>query len=364
MMTSRSQLWENLAALLAVGMLMGGCAVILAPFTTVLLWAAIVSFTSWNLFLRLSARLGGRETLAAALLVGTMIVAIVLPLALALAAFAAQAVEITQNLNAGIESGLPMLPDWVSSVPWLGEKLSGWWIGLAEGDPAVLEQVKAGLLRGSSYLLLAGKAAGQGLGVLLLSCLLVFFFYVGGARAGFWLQSGLGRIAGPRGQQLLQIAGKTVKSVVFGILGTAVAQGALAGIGFALAGVPAPIVLGLITALLSVVPFGPALLWLPAAAWLYHGGELFWAGFIIAWGVLVVGMADNVIKPLLIGKGTNLPFLLIMLGVLGGAMSFGLLGVFIGPTLLAVGFAVLKDWVLIKTEQVTEDTAAPTAKQR
>jgi predicted PurR-regulated permease PerM len=104
-------------------------------------------------------------------------------------------------------------------------------------------------------------------------------------------------------------------------------------------------VLGLITALLSVVPFGPALLWLPAAAWLYHDGELFWAGFIIAWGVLVVGMADNIIKPVLIGKGTDLPFLLIMLGVLGGAMSFGLLGVFIGPTLLAVGFAVLKSWV-------------------
>jgi predicted PurR-regulated permease PerM len=351
MMTSRSQLWENLGALLSVGLLMGGCALILAPFATVLLWAAIVSYTSWNLYRSVSARLGGRETLAATLLVGVMIVAIVLPLALALAAFAAQAVNITQNLNQAMEEGLPMLPDWVSSLPWLGERLSGWWIGLAEGDPAVLEQVRAGLLRGSGFLLQAGKAAGQGLGVLLLSCVLVFFFYVGGARAGFWLASGLHRIAGPRGQQLLLIAGQTVKSVVFGILGTAVAQGALAGIGFAVAGVPAPIVLGLITALLSVVPFGPALLWLPAAAWLYHDNELFWAGFIVAWGVLVVGMADNVLKPLLIGKGTNLPFLLIMLGVLGGAMSFGLLGVFIGPTLLAVGFAVLKDWVLIKAEE-------------
>lgn len=345
MMTSRNQLWENIAALLAIGALLGGCGLILMPFATVLLWAAIVSYTSWNLYLHASAILGGRKALAATLLVSVMIVAVVLPLALALAAFAAQAVEITQNFNKQMQEGLPMLPDWVSSLPWLGEKLSGWWIGLAEGDPAIVEQVKAGLVGGSGYLLKAGTAAGQGLGVLLLSCLLVFFFYVGGERAGFWLNTVLQRIAGAGGQSLLEVAGKTVKSVVFGILGTAVAQGVLAGIGFAIAGVPAPIVLGLITALLSVVPFGPALLWLPAAAWLYHDGELFWAGFIIAWGVLVVGMADNIIKPILIGKGTDLPFLLIMLGVLGGAMSFGLLGVFIGPTLLAVGFAVLKNWV-------------------
>lgn len=351
MMTSRSQLWENLAALMAVGLLLGGCALILAPFTTVLLWAAIVSYTSWSWYRSLSLRLGGRDTLAAILLVGAMIVAIVLPLTWALAAFAAQAVELTQKLNTAMENGLPMLPDWVSSLPWLGEKLSGWWIGLAEGDPVVLEQVKAGLLSGSGLMLQVGKAAGAGLGVLLLSCLLVFFFYVGGMRMAFWLESGLQRIGGSNGQQLLHIAGQTVKSVVFGILGTAVAQGVLAAVGFAVAGVPAPVVLGLVTALLSVVPFGPALLWAPAAAWLYHNGETGWAIFVVGWGALVVGMADNIIKPLLIGKGTDLPFLLIMLGVLGGAMSFGLLGVFIGPTLLAVGFAVLKDWVLIKAEQ-------------
>lgn len=354
MMTSSSQLWENLAALLAVGLLLGGCALILAPFTTVLLWAAIVSYTSWNLYTRLSHRLGDRDALAATLLVSSMIIAIVLPLALALVAFAAQAVDITQTLNQQLQDGLPILPDWITSLPWLGQRLSGWWLGLGEGDPAVLEQIKAVMLGGSGYLLLAGKAAGQGLGVLLLSCMLVFFFYMGGARAGFWLENGLQRIAGPRGHQLLEIAGRTVKSVVLGILGTAVAQGVLAAFGFALAGVPAPIVLGLITALLSVVPFGPALLWLPAAAWLFHDAHVGWAVFIIAWGILVVGMADNLIKPMVIGKGTNLPFLLIMLGVLGGAMSFGLLGVFIGPTLLAVGFAVVKDWVLLGA-----DRAAP-----
>lgn len=348
MMTTRSQLWENLAALLAVGTLLVGCALILAPFATVLLWAAIVSYTSWNTYSYLTVRLGGRGTLAATLLVTTMIVAIVLPLTLALAAFAAKAVELTAELNQAMAAGLPMLPDWITSLPWIGEKLSGLWIGLSEGDAAVVAQVRSWLLVASGYVLQIGKAAGQGLGVLLLSCVLVFFFYIGGARLAFWLESGLARMAGPGGHQLLLIAGQTVRSVVFGILGTAVAQGLLAGIGFALAGVPAPVVLGLVTAALSVVPFGPGLLWLPAAAWLYHEGEIGWAIFIVFWGAFVVGMADNIIKPLLIGKGTDLPFLLIMLGVLGGAMSFGLLGVFIGPTLLAVGFALYKDWALAR----------------
>jgi predicted PurR-regulated permease PerM len=345
MMTSSNKLWENIAALLAVGLLLGGCALILAPFATVLLWAAIMSFTSWGLFKRISHWLGDRDMLAAALLVSAMIIAIVLPLALALAAFAANAADVTRTIQHQIQDGLPMLPDWISGLPWAGERISQWWIGLEEGDPAVLAQLKAGFLRASDYLLIAGKAAGQGLGVLLLSCVFVFFFYIGGAQAGQWLALGLARMAGPGGAQLLDIAGRTVKSVVYGILGTAIAQGGLAAAGFALAGVPAPIVLGLGTALLSVVPFGPALLWIPAAAWLFQSGEIFWAGFVVAWGVLVVGTADNIIKPLVIGKGTDLPFLLILLGVLGGALSFGLLGVFIGPTLLAVGYAVLKDWV-------------------
>ena len=109
--------------------------------------------------------------------------------------------------------------------------------------------------------------------------------------------------------------------------------------------VPMVVMLGLGTAILSLVPAGPALLWGPAAIWLYHQGNTGWAIFIVLWGALIVGTADNIVKPLLIGKGTDLPLLLIMIGVLGGAINFGLLGVFIGPTLLAVGFAVLRDWI-------------------
>ena len=342
---TKNQLWEQTAVLLAVGVLLGGCAMIIAPFAPALLWAAIMSFTTWSIFLRLTKRLGGRATLAASLLVGLMLVLIVLPFIYALIAFAAQSNDLYTQLKEQMQTGIPALPHWIAGLPVIGDKLESSWQALAAGDPQVQEQVKAALLWASGFLLQIGKAAGQGFGVLLLSCLLVFFFYIGGARGRFWLEGTLFHIGGIRAVELLHVAASTIKSVVFGILGTAAAQGILAAIGFALAGVPMVVALGLGTSVLSLIPFGPGLLWAPAAIWLYHDGHTAWAIFIVLWGVLVVGMADNVLKPLLIGKGTDLPFLLIMLGVLGGAMSFGLLGVFLGPTFLAVGFAVLRDWV-------------------
>lgn len=342
---TKNQLWEQTASLLALGILIGGCALILAPFVPALLWAAIMSFTTWGVFQRLSKRLGGRDVLAAALLVSLMLLLIVLPLIGALIAFATQANESYESLLAQTQNGLPALPAWIVSVPLVGPKLGESWQALAAGDPGVQQQVRSVLMWMSTLMLAIGKAAGQGFGVLLLSCVLVLFFYIGGARGRFWLEGTLLHIAGVRGVELLHIAANTVKSVVYGILGTAAAQGILAGIGFALAGVPMVVALALGTAVLSLIPFGPGLLWAPAAFWLYHEGHTGWAIFLVVWGVLVVGMADNVLKPLLIGKGGNLPFLLIMLGVMGGAMSFGLLGVFLGPTFLAVGFALLTDWV-------------------
>ena len=342
---TKNQLWEQTAVLLALGVLIGGCALIIAPFAPALLWAAIMSYTTWGLFQRLSKRLGGRDTLAATLLVCLMLGLIVLPLIFALIAFAAQANELYVHVRAQTENGLPMLPDWIAGIPYVGAKLNESWHALGQGDPQVLQQVRGGLMWMSSFLLQVGKSAGQGFGVLLLSCVLVLFFYIGGARGRFWLEGTLFHIAGVRGVELLHNAASTVKSVVYGILGTAAAQGILAAIGFALAGVPMVVALGLGTAVLSLLPFGPGLLWGPAAFWLYHEGHTGWAIFIVVWGILVVGMADNILKPMLIGKGANLPFLLIMLGVLGGAMSFGLLGVFLGPTFLTVGFAMLTDWV-------------------
>ena len=160
-MPIRNQLWEQSAALLAVGVLLAGCAAILAPFAPALLWAAIVSFTSWGIYRKLSAVLGGRETLAASLLVAGMLIVIVLPLIYALVAFGAELSSLYELLQRQLNDGLPALPDWLVEMPGIGAPLQGWWSGLAAGDPIVEDQVKAGLVWLSKILLQIGRFAGE-----------------------------------------------------------------------------------------------------------------------------------------------------------------------------------------------------------
>jgi predicted PurR-regulated permease PerM len=187
---------------------------------------------------------------------------------------------------------------------------------------------------------------------LALSVLVAFFLFRDGEAAAARLQHATLRVAGPDARYLLDVAGQTVNSVVYGILGTALAQGVLAGIGFWVAHVPGASLLGLATFFLSVVPVGPPLIWGSAAVWLYYQGELGWAIFLALWGLLVVSMVDNFLKPFIISRGSSLPFILVFLGVLGGVVAFGFIGVFLGPTLLAVGYRILDEWAGEKVENL------------
>jgi predicted PurR-regulated permease PerM len=194
-----------------------------------------------------------------------------------------------------------------------------------------------------SFLVTFGLAIGAGATQVVFSLLLMFFILKDGEALAARLDRMAARISRERGTQLLDLAGGTVRGVVYGILGTALAQGIMAGVGFLIAGVPGATLLGLLTFLLSVVPMGPPLVWIPAALWLFHQGQPGWGVFMLVWGVGVSSI-DNVIKPLIISRGSKMPFVLIFLGVLGGALTFGLIGVFIGPTLLAVAYRLIDEW--------------------
>jgi predicted PurR-regulated permease PerM len=159
------------------------------------------------------------------------------------------------------------------------------------------------------------------------------------------------RVAGADALRLLEVAEGTIQGVVYGIIGTALAQAVLQVIGLLLAGVPGALLLGGLTFFLSVVPVGPPMVWGGAAAWLYFNGQMGWAIFVALWGFFVVSTVDNVIKPYLIARGANLPFVLVLLGVLGGVLAFGVIGVFIGPTLLAVGYRVMLEWSAMRQEE-------------
>ncbi len=358
---SSGQLIEKLAAVFALIVLIGGSLLVLAPFATALVWGAILAYSSWYPYSVLSRWLGNRRGLAA--LVCVLIAAIIVlgPFVYAGASFSAHLDELTGLVNRYAERGFPQLPEWLSSLPYVGPQLQSSYDKIIHADSEMVANLRKLIAPVGHALLGAGLSIGGGLGQLALSIILAFFFYTGGELAVEWLRGGMRRVAGERADHLMALAGGTIKGVVYGVLGTAFVQAVLAAIGFWIAGVPGAAILGFITFFLSVVPMGPPLIWIPAALWLYHGGETGWAIFMVVWGAVVVGMADNVIKPLLISKGTGLPLIWIMMGVLGGALAFGFLGVFLGPTVLAVAYALLRDWTIGSQERpgVTAVTPAP-----
>ncbi|WER46659.1 AI-2E family transporter [Cupriavidus sp. WKF15] len=343
---SSGQLIEKIAAVFALVVLIGGSLLVLAPFTTALLWGAILAFSSWYPYTVLARWLGNRRGLAALICVVLATVIVLGPFVYAGASFAAHIDELSGLVDRYMDQGVPQLPDWLSSLPYVGSYLQTSWQGLFHADSDMMANLRKLIAPVGHALLGAGLSVGAGLGQLALSIILAFFFYTGGEYAVDWLRAGMRRIAGERADHLLALAGSTVKGVVYGVLGTAFIQAVLQGIGLWIAGVPGAAILGFVTFFLSVIPVGPPLIWLPAALWLYHAGATGWAIFLVVWGVAVVGMADNIIKPLLISKGTGMPLIWIMMGVLGGALAFGFLGVFIGPTLLAVAYALLRDWTI------------------
>ena len=192
----------------------------------------------------------------------------------------------------------------------------------------------------------SGLTIGRGALELGLSVLITFFFYRDGLRGVDYLKRISHRVAGKQALRMLDVASKTIRGVVYGVIGTALAQGALAAFGLWLAGVPAPFFLGIVTFLLALFPVGAPFVWIPATLWLLNQGELAWGIFMGVWGAGVVSGVDNFLRPYLISLGSNLPFLLVFMGVIGGVLTFGILGIFLGPTLLAVAQALSREWIV------------------
>jgi predicted PurR-regulated permease PerM len=190
--------------------------------------------------------------------------------------------------------------------------------------------------------LLLGIAAG--ILQFLLALFIAFFLWLYGDRLGVFLHAIMRRIAGAYAERLIVVTGQVVRGTVYGLLGTAVVQGMLTAFGLWLSGVPRPVLLGAVAALVSVLPIGAPMVWIPAALWLLSSGHTGWAIFLGVYGVVAVSGADSVIRPYFIARGAQLPFLLTVLGVLGGALAFGLLGVFLGPVLLGVGFTLVAEF--------------------
>lgn len=324
---------------------------VLAPFWSALFWAAVLAFASWPLMRLLTHLLGNRQALAAGILTGVWFVLVAVPLiwlGFNLADHIKDANALVRDLQL---EGLPPPPEWLEEVPLVGERLKEGWRTLDEQGAVFFDTVRPYLGQLGNWLLARSAKIGGGMLELALSLVLVFFFYRDGPRLANFVHSLLERLIGERADHYLELVAGTVQRVVNGVIGTAAAQAVLAYIGFTIAGVPGALVLALLTFAFSFIMV-PPLVWGPAVGWLVWQGEIGMAIFLGVWGFFIISGVDNILKPYLISRGGNLPLVVVLLGVFGGVLAFGFMGLFLGPTLLAVAYSLLSDWVASK-EPVT-----------
>ena len=338
-----------LAERILMGLLLGGvavgCVLVLYPFFPSLLWAGILVFTTWPVCEWLRVRLHLSHGLAAGLMVALTAIVVVLPLGIAAPSGVGEVNQLRTVLEDALRAGLPGAPPWVFDLPVMGPTLGEVWNNWAADLSVMVVALKPylGIVAESGFILLLGIA--NGVLLFLLALFIAFFFYVYGEPIARRLHAILGRIAGHRAERLITVTGATVRGVVYGILGTAIVQGILTAFGLWLSGVPRPVLLGTIAGFLAVLPIGAPVIWIPAALWLMSTSHVAWGVFLATYGVIAISGADSIIRPWFISRGAQLPFLLTVLGVLGGAVAFGLLGIFLGPVLLGVGFTLVNEWV-------------------
>lgn len=333
------------AQLAAITIIVIGCYLVLQPFIPAILFAAVVCSASWPLYVWLRKRLWQNATLASLAMSLLLIVVVIGPSLLLAANLSDKVTMLAETIKAGLDGGPLLPPDWLVRVPLVGDIAAQYWTQIATSGESLASQSKGLLEPARGFLIATGKAAGQGLLQLVLAVFIGFFFYRDGDALMNAIRKALDRLTGELAPDLIATIQNTVSGVVHGIFGTALAQAVVAVAGFLIAGVPAAWLLGVATFFLSLVPIGPPLIWGGASVWLMFQGETGWAIFMFLWGLLFISSIDNIVKPYLISRSSNLPLLLIVLGVFGGVIAFGFIGVFIGPPVLAVGMTLIQLWI-------------------
>lgn len=341
--------YERAASFAALCVLLFACYQVLRPFLFDLLWAAILCYVTWPLYAGLRNWRLSRDWAA---------VCMVLPIGLlVLTPFVAAALNFTEDINRALHwlgensHRWPAPPAWLKNLPWIGDSAVETWKSFDEDTGRLIKLARQYAIGVSSWILqqsinLAGELMHMGLSILVL-----FFFYRDGERVAEHAVRVVERLAGEQTQRILHIVSTSLRAVVYGILGTALAQALVSILGFLIAGVPYAFVLGVIAFFLMIIPAAGTLVWLPISIWLLMEGETGWAIFIALWFLLLVGTIDNWLRPILISREVDLPFVLIMFGIFGGLLAFGFIGVFLGPTLLATSYALMLDWLIRKERE-------------
>ena len=334
---------------LILGVLLGGLVIlgytVLQLFLAPLAWAAILAYTTWPLHVRLRRVAPGWPGVTALMMTLLLTAAFVLPLLWLMTLLRGELTAAYAALAAYLAQGPHPLPEIVTRIPWLGEWLQEAFNRLA-GDPAAVRAQIAlwGEERIDDLLNLLG-GVGRNAAKFGFALLALFFLYRDGEGFVDQVRRALRRLIGRRVDDYLEAAGATTSAVVVGLVLTALAQGILAGLGYWVAGVKAPVLMAALTVLIALIPFGTPFVWGSIGIWLLLNGQTAAGIGLLLWGTLVVSWVDNLIRPMVISSATRIPFILVMFGVLGGLAAFGMVGLFIGPVILAILMAVWREWV-------------------
>ena len=332
-------------AVLFIGALIAASFWVFRPFLTSFIWATIIVVATWPLLLKLQDWFWHKRGLAVAAMTVILLLVLVIPLTFAISAIIESADKITDWTKSMSTFAVPAMPEWVVKIPLAGKRLAESWQQYAALPPEELSARLTPYAKNAISWFLA-KAGSIGMMILqfLLTVIISAILYAKGETAASGVRKFARRLAGPKGDETAVLAAKAVRGVALGVVLTAIIQTVLAGIGLAITGVPAVAILTAVIFILCIAQIGPAIILILSVIWLFYSGQTLWGSVLIAWSIPVL-LLDNIIRPVLIRKGADLPLLLIFAGVIGGLIAFGVIGLFIGPVVLAVSHVLLKAWV-------------------
>jgi len=354
----RSDLARITLSVLFIGALLAGSLWVLAPFLGAFIWATMIVVATWPMLLRLQQALGGRRGPAVAVMSLGLLAILIVPLVAAIDAILRQSDALTALVDRLPTLKLPAAPAWLDKVPLAGDRLRAAWNHFAgAGMSDLLAWLQPYVSDVASWLAHRAGSFAVVMFQFLLVVILSAVLYANGDSWAAWARRFGRRLADERGERMVRLAGGAIRGVAMGVVVTALIQTVLSGIGLAIAGVPYAGVLSAIILMLCIAQLGPILVLLGATAWVYYTVGPGWGTFMLVWS-LVVGMMDNFVRPVLIRRGADLPLLLIFAGVIGGLIGFGIVGIFVGPVILAITFTLLDEWV---TPQAQGSGVAPPA---
>lgn len=336
---------RDVLAVLFIGTLIGVSVWILRPFMAAIIWAVTIVVATWPIMLAAQARLWGSRALAVATMTLVLLGVLVLPFLAVIGTIVANADPIVMWVRSISLDGLPPPPEWLRALPLAGAPIAQAWEKIAaEGIPDLFAKVVPYTDDVAKWFVAQVGSLGVLFAQSLLTIVIAAVLYARGETAAGHVQRFSERLAGPTGDAAVRLAAQAIRGVALGVVVTALVQAGIGGLGLAIAGVPFAAVLTGLMFFMGVAQLAPALILIPPVVWLYWSGDAMW-GTVLLVITIFVGTIDNILRPLLIKQGANLPLLLVFSGVIGGLIAFGLIGIFVGPVVLAVAYSLLEVWV-------------------